>query len=196
MAVTIRSSTRAVSAGVSLPPSWLFAVELMSGLPPRSAMPTAKLTRVRVEDLSKITATVCGPSSGLLPHRSAFTRSARSRISACSAGLRSSSRRRCRVMKASGSRLVEWTTLFAAPATARIAPPTGQPESDGGEGRGEPLAERRDLRVTDDEGRRHPDRRRVDRVHDQPVLEGGRPDHVSEVRPHPDTDQQPAATDL
>ena len=49
---------------VSLPPSWLLAVQMMSGLPPRSAMPTAKETRVRVEDLSKMTATVCGPASG------------------------------------------------------------------------------------------------------------------------------------
>ena len=44
-----------MSDGVSLPPSWLFAVEMMSGLPPRSAMPTAKLTLVRVDDLSKMT---------------------------------------------------------------------------------------------------------------------------------------------
>ena len=71
IADTIRSSTRAVSDGVSLPPSWLFAVEMISGLPPRSAMPTAKLTRVRVEDLSKITATVCGPARGFAPQRSA-----------------------------------------------------------------------------------------------------------------------------
>ena len=61
----MRSSTRAVSEGVSLPPSWLLAVEMMSGLPPRSLMPTWKDTRVRVDDLSKITATLCGPASGL-----------------------------------------------------------------------------------------------------------------------------------
>ena len=52
---------------VSLPPSWLFAVEMMSGEPPRSAMPTANETRVRVEDLSKMTATVWGPARGLRP---------------------------------------------------------------------------------------------------------------------------------
>ncbi len=47
-----------MSEGVSLPPSWLFAVEMISGEPPRSAMPTANETRVRVDDLSKMTATV------------------------------------------------------------------------------------------------------------------------------------------
>ena len=39
-------------------------VEMISGDPPRSAIPTANDTRVRVDDLSKITATVCGPASG------------------------------------------------------------------------------------------------------------------------------------
>ena len=67
MADTMRSSTRAVSDGVSLPPSWLLAVEMMSGEPPRSAMPTANDTLVRVDDLSKITATVWGPASGFTP---------------------------------------------------------------------------------------------------------------------------------
>ena len=50
---------------VSLPPSWLLAVLMISGTPPRSAMPTANETRVRVDDLSKMTATVCGPASGV-----------------------------------------------------------------------------------------------------------------------------------
>ena len=86
IAATWRSSTRAVSDGVSLPPSWLFAVEMISGVPPRSAMPTANETRVRVEDLSKMTATVCGPARGFSFHRSFFSATARSRISACSAG--------------------------------------------------------------------------------------------------------------
>ena len=49
-------------------------------------MPTANETRVRVEDLSKITATVCGPASGLSFQRSFLSATARSRISACSAG--------------------------------------------------------------------------------------------------------------
>ena len=49
-------------------------------------MPTANETRVRVDDLSKMTATVCGPSSGVRLQRSALSCSARSRISACSAG--------------------------------------------------------------------------------------------------------------
>ena len=83
----------------------LLAAELAVGrrdderLPPRSAMPTANDTRVRVDDLSKITATVCGPASGLRPQRSALICSARSRIAVCSAWVRSSSRRKCRVMR-------------------------------------------------------------------------------------------------
>ena len=48
-------------------------------------MPTAKETRVRVDDLSKITATVCGPASGVTAQRSFLSSIARSRISACSA---------------------------------------------------------------------------------------------------------------
>ena len=99
IAATWRSSTRAVSLGVSLPPSWLFAVEMISGEPPRSAMPTANDTRVRVEDLSKITATVWGPSRGFCAQRSFLSSIARSRISACSAGVRSSSRSRWRVTR-------------------------------------------------------------------------------------------------
>ena len=98
MAATCRSRTRAVSEAVSLPPSWLLAVLMMSGTPPRSAMPTAKETRVRVEDLSKITATVCGPARGRVPKRSRLSSRARSRISACSAPVTSSSRKKCRVM--------------------------------------------------------------------------------------------------
>ena len=57
-------------------------------------MPTANETRVRVEDLSKITATVCGPASGVSFQRSFFSATARSRISDCSAAVRSSSRSR------------------------------------------------------------------------------------------------------
>jgi hypothetical protein len=97
IAATWRSSTRAVSEAVSLPPSWLLAVLMISGLPPRSAIPTAKDTLVRVEDLSKMTATVRGPASGLTANRSRFSSRARSRISACSAGEMSSSRRKWRV---------------------------------------------------------------------------------------------------
>ena len=36
-------------------------------------MPTANDTRVRVDDLSKMTATVCGPASGVAPQRSALS---------------------------------------------------------------------------------------------------------------------------
>ena len=57
-------------------------------------MPTAKDTRVRVDDLSKITATVCGPARGCCDQRSALSLAARSRISDCSAGVMLSSRRK------------------------------------------------------------------------------------------------------
>ncbi len=46
-------------------PACVVPRSITSGDPPRSAMPTANETRVRVEDLSNMTATVCGPSSGL-----------------------------------------------------------------------------------------------------------------------------------
>ena len=37
---------------------------MISGTPPSSAMPTANETRVRIDGLSKISATVRGPASG------------------------------------------------------------------------------------------------------------------------------------
>ncbi len=55
-----------VSATDSPRPIWLVDASSTSGLPPSSAMPTANDTRVRVEALSKITATVCGPSQRAL----------------------------------------------------------------------------------------------------------------------------------
>src|SRR3954447_4059908 len=58
-------------------------------------MPTWNDTLVRVEGLSKSTATERGPSSGRAAKRSFFNASARSRTSTCSAGVRSSSRRKC-----------------------------------------------------------------------------------------------------
>ena len=96
IAATWRLSTRAVSPTVSPRPSCVLWDSMTSGLPPRSATPVAKETRVRSDGLSNITATVCGPASGLRANRSAFIRAARSSTSACSAGFRSSSRRKCR----------------------------------------------------------------------------------------------------
>src|SRR5699024_123903 len=75
-------------------PSWLEPASITSGLPPSSAMPVAKETRVRVEALSNMTATVRGPSRGRLAKRSPASSRARARTSFCSAGLRSSSRRK------------------------------------------------------------------------------------------------------
>ena len=98
IAATWRPSTRAVSAIGSPRPSWDACASMTSGWPPSSAMPTANEILVRVDGLSNSTATVRGPASGRWPNRSAFIRSARSSTSACSAGLRSSSRRKCRVI--------------------------------------------------------------------------------------------------
>ena len=60
-------------------------------------MPSVNDTRVRVDGLSKRTATARGPASGCRPSRSAFIPSARSSTSTSSSGVRSSSRRKCRV---------------------------------------------------------------------------------------------------
>ena len=72
----------------------------MIGWPPSSAMPASNDTRVRRLGLSKSTATDRGPASGRCAYRSAFIAAARSSTAACSAGLRSSSRRKCRIMRA------------------------------------------------------------------------------------------------
>ena len=72
IAATWRLSTRAVSPTVSPRPSCVLWDSMTSGLPPRSATPVAKETRVRSDGLSNITATVCGPASGLRANRSAF----------------------------------------------------------------------------------------------------------------------------
>ncbi len=101
IAATCRSSTRAVSSIGSPRPSWLVWASTTSGLPPSSATPTANEIRVRVDGLSKISATVFGPSSGRCTNRSAFISAASSSTAACCSGLRSSSRRKCRVMRRS-----------------------------------------------------------------------------------------------
>ncbi len=96
IAATWRPSTRAVSATGSPRDSWDEPASMTSGMPPSSAMPTQKEILVRVDGLSNSTATVRGPASGRYPNRSFFIASARSRIPACSAGDRSSSRRKWR----------------------------------------------------------------------------------------------------
>ncbi len=64
IAATCRSSTRAVSAIGSPRPICELCASMISGTPPSSAIPTANEIRVRVDVLSKITATVFGPASG------------------------------------------------------------------------------------------------------------------------------------
>ena len=65
------------------------------GYPPSSAIPATNEAWVRSVGLSKMIATVCGPASGLRPYGAAFSAAARSSTSACSAAVRSSSRRKC-----------------------------------------------------------------------------------------------------
>src|SRR5699024_1434180 len=98
IAETIRVSTSVVSAMDSPRPSWLAPASITSGLPPSSATPVAKEIRVRVEDLSKRIATVRGPSRGRRAKRSCESSRARARTCFCSAGPRSSSRRKWRGM--------------------------------------------------------------------------------------------------
>src|SRR4051812_18944872 len=80
---------------VSPRPSWLACASMITGVPPSWAMPTSNETRVRVLALSNSTATAFGPARGLCPYGSAFSATASSSTSACSAGVRSSSRKRC-----------------------------------------------------------------------------------------------------
>ena len=61
-------------------------------------MPISNENRVRVEFLSKMTATPRGPSSGRRLNGFVFSSAASASTSACSSGVRSSSRRKCRVM--------------------------------------------------------------------------------------------------
>src|SRR3954454_13260366 len=80
---------------VSPRPSWLACASTISGVPPSWGVPTSNETRGRVLALSNTTATAFGPARGLCPNGSAFSATASSTTSACSAGVRSSSRRRC-----------------------------------------------------------------------------------------------------
>src|SRR5699024_9011514 len=88
----------AVSAMDSLCPSCASPGLMISGCPPSAAMPAANDTRVRVEVLSKMTAAVCGPASGVRELGAALSSTARSRTLPSSAGPRSESLRKWRVM--------------------------------------------------------------------------------------------------
>src|SRR5699024_317977 len=82
----------------SLCPSCASPGLMISGCPPSAAMPAANDTRVRVEVLSKMTAAVCGPASGVREYGAALSSTARSRTLPSSAGPRSESLRKWRVM--------------------------------------------------------------------------------------------------
>ena len=86
-ASTKRDSTRAVSAMVSPWPSCISPPESTSVSPPICRTPTSKLTRVRVEGFSKISATT-RPASGCSASGAPFGRPARA---AFIAGLRRAS---------------------------------------------------------------------------------------------------------
>src|ERR1700722_7915861 len=95
IASTYRDNTRAVSSNVSSRPNWVLRPSTTTACPPSCAMPSSKENRVRVEFLSKITATPRGPSRGRRPNGSFFISAASSNTVACSADVRSSSRRKC-----------------------------------------------------------------------------------------------------
>ena len=107
----------------------MVAESITNGAPPSSVTPTEKETLVLVDGLSKIRATVCGPAKTLELKRSDFSEAARSRISACSSGFRSSSRRKCLTMNSilyffrtaqneTGYALISALNLLLARATA------------------------------------------------------------------------------
>src|SRR5579862_6026631 len=141
IAATCLVSTRPRSAMVSPRPRCVLVVSISSGWPPSSATPTVNETRVRRLGLSKSSATVLGPCSGRAANRSCFMARARLSTWACSAGVRSSSRRKC---------------LAMLPLRLLL----GGPRQDRGQ-RGDEL---RRLRLGDDQRRREPDGVRLDRV--------------------------------
>src|SRR6266545_3313926 len=96
MASTYRESTWAASDIDSPRPKWVLRASITSGWPPSWAIPTSNDTRVRSDSFSKITATA-RPSSGRASSGFRLRSAARSRTSACSAAVRSSSRRKCRI---------------------------------------------------------------------------------------------------
>src|ERR1700722_8203715 len=132
---------------VSPRPMCVLWVSMTSGSPPSSPMPTVNETRVRSDGLSNRTATARGPSSGRRANRACFIAAASSRISACSAGARSSSRRKF---------LGIGFPLLGA----------GQ---NGGKGGGEPVR----LGLGEDERRGEPHRVGLDGVDEEARLPGG-----------------------
>ena len=178
IAATWRLSTRAVSSTVSPRPSCVLWDSMTSGLPPRSATPVANETRVRSDGLSNITATVCGPASGLRANRSAFSSAARSSTSACSAGFRSSSRRKCRGGQ-SAAGPPPGPPVVPAPRSCGT-PGGGDVVKNAGQGAEEVSY----FPGADDQWRRQPDRVRLHRVDQVPGAAGGR-FHVARRRPGP-----------
>src|SRR5699024_5074884 len=176
IAETIRVSTCVVSVIDSPRPSWLDPASITSGLPPSSATPVAKDTRVRVEDLSNMIATVRGPSRGRRAKRSPASWSARARTSFCSAGARSSSRRKWRgisVLAVEGGSVGDG---------GRVGDRVEQAGQSGGEGR--------ELGVGDDQRRGQAQRGGVGRVDDETRRQGGRCDLLGQRGAQCDAQQQ------
>src|SRR3984957_8935893 len=126
---------------VSPRPRCVLAVSISSGWPPSSPTPTENDTLVRRLGLLKSRGGVLGAGSGRAANRFCFMARARPSTWACSAGLRSSSRRKCLAM-------LSLCLLL------------GCPRQDRGQG-GDKL---RCLRLGDDQWRREPDRVRLTRV--------------------------------
>ncbi len=93
-----RENMRAVSSRVSPLPIWVAPASTTIACPPSCAMPASNEKRVRVDVLSNRTATLYGPSRGRRESGFFFSSAASSRTSFCSAGVRSSSRRKCLTM--------------------------------------------------------------------------------------------------
>src|SRR6218665_430607 len=181
IAATCRSNTRAVSAIDSLLPSWLSADEMTSGTPPRSAIPTANDTRVRVDVLSKMAATVWGPASGRCANRLGFICSARSSTSACSARPRASSRKKCRVIL-SPSFPPRYRLRRCLGYHCERPPP--------------PLGEFLNLHITDDERRCKPNDAVVGSVDNEPFPQCRQHELPRARLGEHNTEQKPAPADL
>ena len=114
IAATWLASTLVMSSTDSPRPACVPCASITSGYPPSSAMPTANDTLVRSDGLSNSTATARGPASVRSASRSALSLLASASTSACSAGDRSSSRRKCRTAPAAGG-----VTTFPGPRARR-----------------------------------------------------------------------------
>src|SRR3954465_12679645 len=171
IAAAWRPSTRAVSSIGSPRPSWLLPGSHTSGEPPSSATPTENDTRVRVDGLSKRTATVRGTPWGAASGvgaaavcRVALSEAASASTSACSAGSRSSSLRKCltvvtvRLRSRSAPRSPARPAMLPGPSSSRSALHRGV------EGPREGRHECVDLGVGQDQRRRQAEHARSDRV--------------------------------